>query len=142
MQDVYRRIAKVGPGARWGDVIAAAAPFGLAPLSGSDGLALLDHTRISVGNQALSSGPGGLRVAVAGIAQGGRSNEQTLCRRGQRGGEWYRWIQPMPVQTDIQVAQTVTPVDPQKQHVAGTLTRIRYQSAATISRGMVSKVRE
>ncbi|MEU6721818.1 FAD-binding oxidoreductase [Nonomuraea sp. NPDC046802] len=33
--DPARRIAKVGPGARWGEVIAAAAPFGLAPLSGS-----------------------------------------------------------------------------------------------------------
>jgi FAD/FMN-containing dehydrogenase len=33
--DPDRRIARVGPGARWGHVIAAAAPFGLAPLSGS-----------------------------------------------------------------------------------------------------------
>ncbi|MGN9845499.1 FAD-binding oxidoreductase [Nonomuraea sp. H19] len=33
--DPLRRIARVGPGARWGEVIAAAAPFGLAPLSGS-----------------------------------------------------------------------------------------------------------
>ncbi|NJP88784.1 FAD-binding oxidoreductase [Nonomuraea sp. FMUSA5-5] len=33
--DPARRIAHVGPGARWADVIAAAAPFGLAPLSGS-----------------------------------------------------------------------------------------------------------
>ena len=33
--DPDRRIARVGPGARWGQVIAAAAPFGLAPLSGS-----------------------------------------------------------------------------------------------------------
>ncbi|MFI7638400.1 FAD-binding oxidoreductase [Nonomuraea sp. NPDC049400] len=33
--DPDRRIARVGPGARWGEVIAAAAPFGLAPLSGS-----------------------------------------------------------------------------------------------------------
>ncbi|SEG99793.1 FAD/FMN-containing dehydrogenase [Nonomuraea solani] len=33
--DPARRIARVGPGARWGEVIAAAAPFGLAPLSGS-----------------------------------------------------------------------------------------------------------
>jgi FAD/FMN-containing dehydrogenase len=33
--DPDRRIAKVGPGARWGSVLAAAAPFGLAPLSGS-----------------------------------------------------------------------------------------------------------
>src|SRR3954452_18607137 len=33
--DPDRRVARVGPGARWGDVIAAAAPFGLAPLSGT-----------------------------------------------------------------------------------------------------------
>jgi FAD/FMN-containing dehydrogenase len=33
--DPDRRIARVGPGATWGDVIAAAAPCGLAPLSGS-----------------------------------------------------------------------------------------------------------
>ncbi|MFC3500159.1 FAD-binding oxidoreductase [Micromonospora krabiensis] len=33
--DPDRRIARVGPGARWGDVLAAAAPFGLAALSGS-----------------------------------------------------------------------------------------------------------
>jgi FAD/FMN-containing dehydrogenase len=33
--DPDRRIARVGPGARWGSVIAAAAPFGLAPLAGS-----------------------------------------------------------------------------------------------------------
>jgi FAD/FMN-containing dehydrogenase len=33
--DPDRRVARVGPGAVWGDVAAAAAPFGLAPLSGS-----------------------------------------------------------------------------------------------------------
>jgi FAD/FMN-containing dehydrogenase len=33
--DPARRIARVGAGARWSEVIAAAAPFGLAPLSGS-----------------------------------------------------------------------------------------------------------
>lgn len=33
--DPDRQVARVGPGARWRDVIAAAAPFGLAPLSGS-----------------------------------------------------------------------------------------------------------
>jgi FAD/FMN-containing dehydrogenase len=33
--DPDRRTAWVGPGTRWGDVIAAAAPFGLAPLSGT-----------------------------------------------------------------------------------------------------------
>jgi FAD/FMN-containing dehydrogenase len=33
--DPDRRVAHVGAGARWGDVLAAAAPFGLAPLSGS-----------------------------------------------------------------------------------------------------------
>lgn len=33
--DPERRTAWVGPGTRWADVIAAAAPFGLAPLSGT-----------------------------------------------------------------------------------------------------------
>jgi FAD/FMN-containing dehydrogenase len=33
--DPATRTARVGPGARWRDVLAAAAPFGLAPLSGS-----------------------------------------------------------------------------------------------------------
>jgi FAD/FMN-containing dehydrogenase len=33
--DPDRRVARVGPGARWADVLRAAAPFGLAPLSGS-----------------------------------------------------------------------------------------------------------
>jgi FAD/FMN-containing dehydrogenase len=33
--DPDRRVARVGPAARWGDVLRAAAPFGLAPLSGS-----------------------------------------------------------------------------------------------------------
>ena len=32
--DPDHRIARVGPGARWGEVVAAAEPFGLAPLSG------------------------------------------------------------------------------------------------------------
>ena len=34
--DPDRGIARVGPGATWGDVIEAAAPFGLAPVSGTD----------------------------------------------------------------------------------------------------------
>ncbi|MFI7676672.1 FAD-binding oxidoreductase [Actinophytocola sp. NPDC049390] len=33
--DPRRRVARVGAGVRWGEVIAAAAPFGLAPLSGT-----------------------------------------------------------------------------------------------------------
>lgn len=33
--DPVRRVARVGPGARWADVLRAAAPFGLAGLSGS-----------------------------------------------------------------------------------------------------------
>ena len=33
--DPDRRVARVAPGARWADVLKAAAPFGLAPLSGS-----------------------------------------------------------------------------------------------------------
>jgi FAD/FMN-containing dehydrogenase len=34
--DPDRRIARVGPGARIGDIVAAAAPFGLAPIAGSN----------------------------------------------------------------------------------------------------------
>ncbi|OLF05135.1 hypothetical protein BLA60_37795 [Actinophytocola xinjiangensis] len=34
--DPRRRIARVGPGARWSEVIEAAAPFGLAPLAGTN----------------------------------------------------------------------------------------------------------
>jgi FAD/FMN-containing dehydrogenase len=34
--DPERRIARVGPGATWGQVIEAAAPFGLAPVSGTN----------------------------------------------------------------------------------------------------------
>ena len=34
--DPDRRTARVGPGALWGDVIEAAAPFGLAPVSGTN----------------------------------------------------------------------------------------------------------
>src|SRR3954462_11267512 len=34
--DPERQTARVGPGATWGDVIEAAAPFGLAPVSGTD----------------------------------------------------------------------------------------------------------
>jgi FAD/FMN-containing dehydrogenase len=33
--DPDRRVARVAPGAVWGDVVAAAAPFGLAPLAGT-----------------------------------------------------------------------------------------------------------
>ena len=34
--DPERRTARVGPGATWGEVIDAAAPFGLAPVSGTN----------------------------------------------------------------------------------------------------------
>src|SRR5215510_3695250 len=34
--DPERGTARVGPGATWGDVIEAAAPFGLAPVSGTN----------------------------------------------------------------------------------------------------------
>ena len=34
--DPHRQTARVGPGATWGDVIEAAAPFGLAPVSGTN----------------------------------------------------------------------------------------------------------
>src|SRR5215212_8906418 len=34
--DPDRRVARIGAGATWGDVVAAAEPFGLAPVSGSN----------------------------------------------------------------------------------------------------------
>ncbi|TDD29740.1 FAD-binding oxidoreductase [Actinomadura sp. KC06] len=51
--DPSRRIARVGPGARWSDVIAAAAPLGLAPLSGS-------HASVGVAGYTLGGGVGWL----------------------------------------------------------------------------------
>jgi FAD/FMN-containing dehydrogenase len=51
--DPDRRIAHVGPGARWGDVIAASAPFGLAPLSGTS-------TTVGVAGYTLGGGLGWL----------------------------------------------------------------------------------
>jgi FAD/FMN-containing dehydrogenase len=51
--DPDRRIARVGPGARWGDVIAASAPFGLAPLSGTS-------TTVGVAGYTLGGGLGWL----------------------------------------------------------------------------------
>src|SRR4051794_35561640 len=49
--DPDRRLAHVGAGTRWADVLAAAAPFGLAPLSGSDPSA-------AVAGYTLGGGPG------------------------------------------------------------------------------------
>jgi FAD/FMN-containing dehydrogenase len=51
--DPDRRIARVGPGARWGDVIAASTPFGLAPLSGTS-------TTVGVAGYTLGGGLGWL----------------------------------------------------------------------------------
>ncbi|TMQ91137.1 FAD-binding oxidoreductase [Actinomadura soli] len=51
--DPSRRVARVGPGARWSDVIAAAAPLGLAPLSGS-------HASVGVAGYTLGGGVGWL----------------------------------------------------------------------------------
>ncbi|WUH98001.1 FAD-dependent oxidoreductase [Spirillospora sp. NBC_00431] len=51
--DPARRVARVGPGARWSDVIAAAAPLGLAPLSGS-------HASVGVTGYTLGGGVGWL----------------------------------------------------------------------------------
>ena len=51
--DPDRRVARVGPGARWGEVLAAAAPFGLAPLSGS-------HADVGVAGYTLGGGIGWL----------------------------------------------------------------------------------
>src|SRR3954471_19427658 len=52
--DPDRRVAHVGAGARWADVLAAAAPFGLAPLSGSD-------PSVGVAGYTLGGGLGWLR---------------------------------------------------------------------------------
>jgi FAD/FMN-containing dehydrogenase len=51
--DPDRRTARVGPGARWEQVLAAAAPFGLAPLSGS-------HGSVGVAGYTLGGGMGWL----------------------------------------------------------------------------------
>jgi FAD/FMN-containing dehydrogenase len=51
--DPDRRVARVGPGARWEQVLAAAAPFGLAPLSGS-------HADVGVAGYTLGGGMGWL----------------------------------------------------------------------------------
>jgi FAD/FMN-containing dehydrogenase len=51
--DPDRRIARVGAGARWEQVIAAAAPFGLAPPSGS-------HASVGVAGYTLGGGVGWL----------------------------------------------------------------------------------
>jgi FAD/FMN-containing dehydrogenase len=51
--DPERRIARVGAGARWSQVIAAAAPFGLAPPSGS-------HASVGVAGFTLGGGLGWL----------------------------------------------------------------------------------
>ena len=51
--DPDRRVAHVGPGARWAQVLAAAAPFGLAPLSGS-------HADVGVAGYTLGGGLGWL----------------------------------------------------------------------------------
>ncbi|GAA1806283.1 FAD-binding oxidoreductase [Actinomadura chokoriensis] len=51
--DSSRRIARVGAGARWSDVIAAAAPLGLVPLSGS-------HASVGVTGYTLGGGVGWL----------------------------------------------------------------------------------
>src|SRR3954470_23774203 len=73
--DPDRRIAHVGAGARWPDVLAPAAPFGLAPLSGS-------NPSVGVAGYTLGGGLGWLgrrhgvaadrlRRARGGTAQGG-----------------------------------------------------------------------
>ncbi|UYM04623.1 FAD-binding oxidoreductase [Solicola gregarius] len=42
--DPGRRLARVEPGALWSDVIAAAAPYGLAPLSGTPAVGVVGYT--------------------------------------------------------------------------------------------------
>ncbi|MFC0111096.1 FAD-binding oxidoreductase [Kibdelosporangium aridum] len=52
--DPDRRIARVGAGAVWGDVLAAAAPFGLAPVSGSSATVGVAGFTLGGGHGALS----------------------------------------------------------------------------------------
>ncbi|WP_329429409.1 FAD-dependent oxidoreductase [Streptosporangium sp. NBC_01495] len=54
--DPRRHIARVGPGARWGQVMTAAEPFGLAPVSGS-------HADVGVTGYTLGGGLGWLSRA-------------------------------------------------------------------------------
>src|SRR6266545_7070622 len=42
--DAGRRTVRVGPGATWSEVIAAAAPYGLAPLSGTPSIGVAGYT--------------------------------------------------------------------------------------------------
>lgn len=42
--DPYRRVARTGPGALWSEVVAAAAPYGLAPVSGTPAVGVTGYT--------------------------------------------------------------------------------------------------
>ena len=56
--DPDRRIARVGPGAKVGDVVAAAAPFGLSPIAGS-------HATVGIAGFTLGGGYGPLSRSPA-----------------------------------------------------------------------------
>jgi FAD/FMN-containing dehydrogenase len=72
--DPERRIARVGPGARWGAVLAAAAPYGLAPLSGS-------HAGVGVTGYTLGGGMGWL-ARKHGLAAGSVLRAQVVTAGG------------------------------------------------------------
>ncbi|HZM79545.1 MAG TPA: FAD-dependent oxidoreductase [Candidatus Limnocylindrales bacterium] len=65
--DPDRRLASVGPGARWADVLKAASPLGLAPLSGSS-------PSVGVTGYTLGGGMGWLarRYGLAAVRPGDR----------------------------------------------------------------------
>jgi hypothetical protein len=65
--DPDRRTARVNPGTTWGDVIEAAAPFGLAPVSGTDATVGVTGFTFGGGQTArLRRRPGDLRGLPGG----------------------------------------------------------------------------
>ena len=74
--DAERRIARTGGGALWGDVIAAAAPHGLAPLSGSS-------TGVGVTGYTLGGGAG-LLSRTFGYASESLLSAEIVTADGER----------------------------------------------------------
>ena len=85
--DPDRRVARVGPGAVWGEVLAAAAPFGLAPLSGSS-------PTVGVTGYTLGGGVGWLARKHGFAADSLRARRGRHCRREHRDGERRRARRP------------------------------------------------
>src|SRR6266545_548498 len=111
-----RRIARVGPGARWADVIAAAAPFGLAPVSGSS-------TSVGVTGYTFGGGLGWLsrRHGLAADSLGPR-------RPGHRrrpAGDRERGPQPGPVLGDPRRRRQLRPRHRARVPAAPGVARVR-----------------